>query len=219
MAGEDLENERTIVDLNLDDLVAESQADEAKESATPPEVKTESRAAKGNRPSDDDLLADLDFLGEAPQAEKAPESASRPPPLPPPDQGQSASQTAAGRGAARARARPQTPPSPPALAEEPTPPVSRANPDGAREARKSASRDMARALGDVSVELVAVVGRREMKIEELAALEKGSLLDLSGYEHRLVELVVGGKAIGYGELILVDGQLGIKIASTFGESS
>lgn len=61
----------------------------------------------------------------------------------------------------------------------------------------------------VSVEL----GRVSMSLKALANLKTGFVLDLGQKPGGMVDLVVGSKVVGQGELVKVDGVLGVRIQS------
>lgn len=61
----------------------------------------------------------------------------------------------------------------------------------------------------VSVEL----SRLRLSIQELGALRNGQVLELDKSPSEPVDLVVAGKIIGKGELVDIDGELGVRITS------
>jgi flagellar motor switch/type III secretory pathway protein FliN len=46
-------------------------------------------------------------------------------------------------------------------------------------------------------------------------MRAGSVLEIDAEGERLVDLVAGGKTIGKGELVLVEGKLGVRIVKYF----
>lgn len=71
------------------------------------------------------------------------------------------------------------------------------------------------ALSTVPLEVVAILGKKRLSVKEIAKLRAGSVLAFDGDEDRVVDLVCQGKTLGKGELVLVDGKLGVKIVKYF----
>lgn len=64
---------------------------------------------------------------------------------------------------------------------------------------------------DLTVPLVVVMGRKSFTVRDLLALRIGQVMDLERAPLEPVELVAAGKVVGKGELVEVDGKLGIRI--------
>lgn len=64
---------------------------------------------------------------------------------------------------------------------------------------------------DMTVPLVIVMGRRSFTVKDLLALRIGQVMDLERSPTEPVDLVAAGKVIGKGELVDVDGKLGIRV--------
>lgn len=64
---------------------------------------------------------------------------------------------------------------------------------------------------DVPVQVVAVLGKRSFNMQELMSFHVGQVIDLYRPANETVDLVVGGKLIAKGELVSIDGKLGVKI--------
>lgn len=80
--------------------------------------------------------------------------------------------------------------------------------EGGDEASASAS-----LLDDVSVALVVELGRVSVSAADVVQLRPGHVIELSRKPGDAVDLVVDGKRIGKGELVEVDGELGVRILS------
>lgn len=103
------------------------------------------------------------------------------------------------------------------------PPVKTAPPKAApratTKAAKAAPAPAAAALGekalgmtaDIPIQVVAVLGKKSMTMHDLLQLELGQLIDLGQPVSTTVDLVANGKLVAKGELIDIDGQLGVKI--------
>lgn len=76
-----------------------------------------------------------------------------------------------------------------------------------------ASGEAAGLLDDVSVALVVELGRVSVSAADVVQLRPGHVIELSRKPGDAVDLVVNGKRIGKGELVEVDGELGVRILS------
>lgn len=64
---------------------------------------------------------------------------------------------------------------------------------------------------DVPVHIVAVLAKKTISLKDLFELRLGSVLDLARPPSEYVDLVANGKLIGRGELVELDGKLGVRI--------
>lgn len=64
---------------------------------------------------------------------------------------------------------------------------------------------------DVPVQVVAVMGKRGVTIKELMEMRMGQVIDLKRPPNETVDVVVNGKLFARGELVEIDGKLGVKI--------
>ena len=64
---------------------------------------------------------------------------------------------------------------------------------------------------DVPVHLVAVLGEKKMKLKDLLKLKVGHAIDLERAPNEFVDLTANGKVIARGELVEIDGKLGVRI--------
>jgi len=73
------------------------------------------------------------------------------------------------------------------------------------------SSDMAEMASDVPVKLVAVIGKITVSIGDVMKYNIGSIVDLKRSPNEIVDVVANGKLIAKGELVEIDGKLGVKI--------
>lgn len=66
---------------------------------------------------------------------------------------------------------------------------------------------------DTTVSLVIELGRIPMTLQQVGEIAKGQVLQLAQTSNDPVNLVMGDKTIGQGELVEVDGKIGVKITS------
>ena len=81
-------------------------------------------------------------------------------------------------------------------------------PDGAAPAGRPG--DLAR-LHDVPVELAVEIGRTRMTIGETLALGPGSIITLDRLAGEPVDLLVNGKPIARGEVVVIDEEFGLRV--------
>ena len=66
-------------------------------------------------------------------------------------------------------------------------------------------------LHDVPVELAVEVGRTKMTIREALALGPGSIVTLNRLAGEPVDLLVNGKPIARGEVVVIDEEFGLRV--------
>ena len=66
---------------------------------------------------------------------------------------------------------------------------------------------------DVPLDISVVLGRTRMNIKDILALGTGSLIELDKLAEEPVEILVNGKQIAYGEVVVVDENFGVRITS------
>lgn len=93
---------------------------------------------------------------------------------------------------------PHSPQSPEEAAEKPP----RAGP---------AARELMGLSPDIPVQVVVVMGRKGVTVKDLLEIRMGQVIDFEKTPADPVDLVAGGKVIGKGELVEVDGKLGVRV--------
>lgn len=66
---------------------------------------------------------------------------------------------------------------------------------------------------DVPLEVSVVLGRTRLNIKEILNLGTGSLIELDKLAEEPVEILVNGKKVAYGEVVVVDENFGVRITS------
>lgn len=64
---------------------------------------------------------------------------------------------------------------------------------------------------DMPVQVVAVLGKKGVSMRELLDLRIGQVVSLGRPLNEVVDLVANGKLVARGELVDIDGQMGVKI--------
>jgi flagellar motor switch protein FliN/FliY len=88
-------------------------------------------------------------------------------------------------------------------------------PDGAPGAAAPTETDLTR-LTDVTVELTVEVGRTRMSLGETMSLGQGSVVTLDRLADKPVDLLVNGRPIARGEVVVIDEQFGLRITEVNG---
>jgi flagellar motor switch protein FliN/FliY len=79
----------------------------------------------------------------------------------------------------------------------------------------SAGGDLER-LTDVTVELAVEVGRTYMTLGEALALGPGSVVTLERLADKPVDLLINGRPIARGEVVVIDEQFGLRLTEVIG---
>ncbi len=68
---------------------------------------------------------------------------------------------------------------------------------------------------DTQVNVVAVLGKKTVTVQELLELKKGQVVELNRYPNEAIDLVANSKLFAKGELVEIDGKLGVRIIKIF----
>ena len=66
-------------------------------------------------------------------------------------------------------------------------------------------------LGDVAVQVECVVGRARVPLRALVGLRPGAVLELDRDVDAGVDVLVNGRLVARGEVVVVDGSLGVRV--------
>jgi flagellar motor switch protein FliN/FliY len=66
-------------------------------------------------------------------------------------------------------------------------------------------------FADVPVEVEVELDRRVLSVRELLELEAGSVIGMTRAAGENIDLYVGGKLVGYGEIMLIESNIGVRI--------
>lgn len=155
-------------------------------------------AEDADNPLDDELLKELGLEPRAsiPKSPPTPAPAKPPPP-------------AAPKVAHPSPAVPEKP-------KAPAPSVGQATPVKAPDPDASFSQGVKRVSDNLPIQVVAVLGKKNITLKELLALKPGEVVELKKLPQDTVDLVANGKLIARGELVLIDGKLGVQIKQLAG---
>lgn len=88
-------------------------------------------------------------------------------------------------------------------------------PDGTPAGPPAGDIDLSK-LTDVTVELTVEVGRTRMSLGETLSLGPGSVVTLDRLADQPVDLLVNGRPIARGEVVVIDEQFGLRITEVAG---
>lgn len=95
------------------------------------------------------------------------------------------------------------------IPEPPKPKAPKASPPKAPAA--PVKQEVAQMTADVPVQLVAVIGRTTVSVKDLMNYQMGQVIDLGRPPAETVDLVASGKLFARGELVDIEGKLGVRI--------
>ena len=78
------------------------------------------------------------------------------------------------------------------------------------------NKNLARVL-DIELNVSVILGRTKMALKDIFELGKGSLIELDTFENHEVEIYVNGRKIGYGQIVVIDQNFGVRITNILGE--
>lgn len=64
---------------------------------------------------------------------------------------------------------------------------------------------------DIPVRLVAVLGKKNVVLKDLLKFKVGQTIDLERSPNEFVDLEANGKLVAKGELVEIDGKLGVRV--------
>ncbi len=68
---------------------------------------------------------------------------------------------------------------------------------------------------DVPVQLVAVLAKQTITVKDLVQMKMGQVVEFNRYPNEAIDLVANGRLMAKGELVEVDGKLGLRIIKVF----
>ena len=158
-----------------------------------------------DNPLDDELLRELGLEPTPKPAGKKPDAPSAPEPSPTP---------------AAPLVKRDRPPPPPAATHTPSAAARTMAPPPTSQIPSQEKGEFDRGLAHLSEEMpvsvVAVIGKKTVTLRELVAFKQGEVVELGKLPNESVDLVANGKLIARGEMVLIDGKIGIQIKQLVG---
>jgi flagellar motor switch protein FliN/FliY len=66
-------------------------------------------------------------------------------------------------------------------------------------------------LADIPVEVAVEIGRLRMPLRDLLSLEPGAVLELDRAADAPVDVLVNGRLVAHGEVVVIDGEFGVRV--------
>ncbi len=76
--------------------------------------------------------------------------------------------------------------------------------------RTAPTRDLS-LLADIPVEVAVEIGRLRMPLRDLLSLEPGAVLELDRPADAPVDVLVNGRLVARGEVVVIDGEFGVRV--------
>ena len=73
-------------------------------------------------------------------------------------------------------------------------------------------------IADVRVEVEVQLDQRWMKLSEILELQEGSILEMRRSAGENIDIYVGSKLLGYGEIVIIENIMGVRITDFNPES-
>ena len=73
-------------------------------------------------------------------------------------------------------------------------------------------------IGDVRVEIEVQLDQRWMKLSEILELQEGSILEMRRSAGENIDIYVGSKLLGFGEIVIIENIMGVRITDFCTES-
>ena len=71
--------------------------------------------------------------------------------------------------------------------------------------------DQIGSLADVAIEVEVELDRKQMTVREVLELEAGSVLKMTRSAGENIDVLVGGSLVGFGEIVLVEDTVAVRI--------
>jgi len=66
-------------------------------------------------------------------------------------------------------------------------------------------------LGDVAIEVEVELDRKQLSVREVLELDSGSVLKMTRSAGENIDVLIGGSLVGFGEIVLVEDTVAVRI--------
>lgn len=80
---------------------------------------------------------------------------------------------------------------------------------------QGADRKVVNLTSDIPVQIVAVLGKKNVTVKDIVSMKMGEVVELNRLPNEAIDLVANGKLIAKGELVEIDGRLGVRVLKIF----
>lgn len=105
----------------------------------------------------------------------------------------------------------------PAHGDMPPPqqPTAYANPNMGTVKAQGVDKKVVNLTSDIPVQVVAVLGKKNVTVKDIVSMKMGQVLELNRLPNEAIDLVANGKLIAKGELVEIEGRLGVRVLKIF----
>jgi flagellar motor switch protein FliN len=72
-------------------------------------------------------------------------------------------------------------------------------------------------VADVPVDVVVELDRKRMSMRQVLELDAGSVIKMSRSAGENIDILVGGMIVGFGEIVIIEDTVGVRITDFSGE--
>jgi len=84
-----------------------------------------------------------------------------------------------------------------------------------RSSTQNAEKKIVNLSSDIPVQIAAVLGKKTITVKDLVSMKMGQVVELGRLPNEAIDLVANGKLVAKGELVEIDGRLGVRILKIF----
>lgn len=66
-------------------------------------------------------------------------------------------------------------------------------------------------FSDIPLEIVVELDRKVMKVRDILALDKNSVIKMTRSAGENIDIVVGGATMAFGEIVIIESSMGVRI--------
>jgi flagellar motor switch protein FliN len=68
-------------------------------------------------------------------------------------------------------------------------------------------------IQDVPIEVSVELDRRMLKIRDILELQPGSIVEMPRSAGENIDIYIGGKLVGFGEIVIIENSMGVRITN------
>jgi flagellar motor switch protein FliN len=68
-------------------------------------------------------------------------------------------------------------------------------------------------IQDVPIEISVELDRRMLKIRDILELQPGSVVEMPRSAGENIDIYIGGKLVGFGEIVIIENTMGVRITN------
>lgn len=99
--------------------------------------------------------------------------------------------------------------------KQPAPFVASQTSDSGAQRTQNVDRKVVNLTSDIPVQIVAVLGKKNVTVKEIVSMKMGQVIELNRLPNEAIDLVANGKLVAKGELVEIEGRLGVRVLKIF----